>query len=117
MKNLLFGLIATFVVNFSFFAQETKIEIGKITSGSIKMDLPIEIISTSLYKENSSEFTKTTRYSETLKGDVVVITDLKNKFVSITLPLNTPAEKVSPIANCIKDCWSNWNCFWDCLLN
>lgn len=85
MKNFLLSLFAVvFFTNF-FFAQEVKIVSGKISSGFESVDLPIEIKSDKVYTIQSSEFTKHVRYSEVLKGEVLIVTDTKDKIVAITV--------------------------------
>lgn len=101
----------------NFFAQESKLISGKILAGTSSIDIPTEVKSQLIFKENSSEFIKIQRFSETLKGTITVISDSNNKFVGIILPDATSNSKMVSIGECIKKCWKDWNCFWDCMLN
>lgn len=93
MKKIFFGIIATVFMCLNATAQENKIVSGKISVGGELIDLPKEVKSELEYKQNSSEFIKYERYSEEFKG--IVVTDSKNNIVSITLPPETPTEKMN----------------------
>jgi hypothetical protein len=124
MKKILFGLIAT--VMFSLNGNAQKIVSGKISNGKDLIDIPTEIASNLSYKADSSEFTTINKYSETLKGNVSITFDSKNKLVSILYPSSKPLSKavIGPIKDCYKDCMKgsgggsesgSWLCYWMCI--
>lgn len=122
MKKILFSLIA--IISFtSIFAQQSSIVSGKISSNISSIDIPIELKSDLLYETESFEFIKTERYISNLKGNIVVITDSKDKIVAVTLPMGTSLEKVKSIGKCFTTSFWNheggtgWSGFWNCLIN
>lgn len=119
MKNFLFSLLATVFFSNFFFAQEMKIVSGKISSGIESIDLPVEVKSDHVFKTESTEFTKHVRYSETLKGEVLIVTDSKDKIVAITVPSTTSMERIKNIFKCVKEAiWGTSGMgFWDCMLS
>jgi hypothetical protein len=119
MKKLVFGLIATVMFGFVGSAQSLD---GKIASGNETIDIPIEVRSLMKFDLKSQEFTQYVKYSEKLKGEVVLILDSKNKVVRATLPVGFAKAALGPIGKCLKDCMGGgssesgaWLCYWVCI--
>jgi hypothetical protein len=95
---------------------------GKISSGNVTIDIPLEVVSELKFDSKSQEFTKYIKYSEKLNGEVVLIMDSKNKLVSISLPLGLSKVGLGPIGKCLRDCMGGgssesgaWLCYWVCV--
>lgn len=104
----------------SIFAQEKNLISGKVLVGTKQFEIPAEVKSNKIFKLDSREFTMYKRFSESLKENVIVVTDSKNKIVCAYLPTSTP-DPQARIFKCFQQGFWNhnggtgWGGFWDCM--
>lgn len=119
MKNLSVIVILFFILSTKLaYCQEKNLVSGKISIGIELIDIPKEIKSDVAYVIDSKNQTIYKRFSEILKGNVIVVTDLKNKVITAYIP---EAGRQSPVLRCFNASFgpsgdgSGWGGFWDCL--
>jgi len=91
MKKLIFGLIATIIISFNSFAQESKIISSSFSQSKSDVEIPSELKSKNVWtEENADQFVTFSVYKKEYQAFISITLDLKDpenvKIASINIP-------------------------------